>query len=143
MPIAPKATADHMRSAVASQPAARTTKTTDAAMLRIPRTRNPTAGNFGVAIRHHLVSRPDLLCCNGSTHAGRGLGPAHIGTYACPCGGGSDERTPARSWCRMCARALSQLAHRMRVLMEWAMPPPAVWMPQIAAARCLERATIK
>jgi hypothetical protein len=56
-------------------------------MLRIPRTRNPPAGNFGVAIRHHRVSGLNSLWCNGSTQLGRGLGPrpliaSHMGGYS-------------------------------------------------------------
>lgn len=50
-PIAPNTTADQIRSAVASAPAARTMNSTDAARLSTPRIKKPAAGNSYLVIR--------------------------------------------------------------------------------------------
>jgi hypothetical protein len=49
-PIAPKATADQIRSDVASTPTERTTKMRHAAMLDTPSTRKPVRGNSRVVM---------------------------------------------------------------------------------------------
>jgi len=56
-PITPKTTADRIRSVVASMPAARTKKTTEAAILRTPSVKNPAGGNLRAVIRIDLLQK--------------------------------------------------------------------------------------